>query len=191
VLDLVKYAGNQYNFTYNRGWPWFSNPTNQKGSLGNPAWDWLNLYLYDFNFHPKKINGKEIRFTIVLQSDTGYFDSIFKEETSIDKINPNEFSDSSKSETRLIFLVGINVPHSWNYDQLFSKDFASGEFDLSSNKTEWKLANTDKPVIAKAYNLENFINQSETDKYLNDFLDYCKRNDLPIKEDEQLINPTK
>jgi hypothetical protein len=52
VLDLMKYIGRKFNLRYIGGWSKFSDsyPKDGKGSLENWAWDWLNLYLYEFHF---------------------------------------------------------------------------------------------------------------------------------------------
>jgi len=77
LLSLGKYIGDYFSCSYYGGWPLFSDasPKAGKGSLGNWAWDWLNLYAYAFYFGSKEINDEEIFFEIRIYSDTGFFDS--------------------------------------------------------------------------------------------------------------------
>ena len=65
ILDLVSYIGGKYGFRYRGGYSKFSNssPRDGKGNLGNWAWDWLNLYFYEFNFEPKR----QVKTPFILQ----------------------------------------------------------------------------------------------------------------------------
>ncbi len=74
VMELVQFMGDTLSFNYKGGWSWFSanTPSKGKGSLENWAWDWLNMYFYEFNFSSKEINKNKINFSILLQSDTGF-----------------------------------------------------------------------------------------------------------------------
>jgi hypothetical protein len=56
VMDLVQFIGDSLTFRYAGGWSWFSDntPKGGKGSLENWAWDWINMYFYEFNFSAKK-----------------------------------------------------------------------------------------------------------------------------------------
>ena len=95
----------------------------EKGSLENWAWDWLNMYFYEFKFKTKDLQSYQLNFSVILQSDTGYYDSEADDQLAIDK-----FESAEKSETKLILLVGKNCwnfPNKYEFDSnmsLFKKD---------------------------------------------------------------------
>ncbi len=186
ILDLVGYCGNYYKFAYSGGWSWYSNqsPRQGKGGLGNWSWDWLNMYLYDFHFEDKMIEKENIMLSIVIQSDTGYFDSKLIENNNLDKLGIDLFSKASKSETRLIFIASKK---GWNMDKLFLKDSTKiKEYKLSQDYNEWKIINLDFHIVAKAYNLINFLNQKKTDEFLEDFTSFCDLNEIKIKSKNEV-----
>lgn len=93
ALDAVQYIGSQLGFTYSGGVPNFSecSPRNERGHLGDSAWNWLNMYYYDMFFERESDN---LKFSIFLFSDTGYFVSEHPapEETDIKTFSPAETS---------------------------------------------------------------------------------------------------
>lgn len=181
ILDLVKYAGNYLKFSYDGGWPWFSDasPRKGKGTLDNWPWDWLNMYLYDFHFKEKEIEATKINFSIVIQSDTGHYDSKFPKNETLHKCDIDEFSNPKTSETRLIFIASKK---GWDMDELFLLHPKTTDYKLSKIHTEWETINADYHMIAKAYPLADFINQTETDKKLEDFITYCISKEILLKE---------
>ena len=59
------------------------------------------MYFYEFKFKTKICNLINWTFLVILQSDTGYYDSEADDQLAIDK-----FESAEKSETKLILLVG-------------------------------------------------------------------------------------
>jgi len=170
VLDLVQYIGDTLTFRYQGGWSWFSNstPRGGKGALGNWAWDWLNMYHYEFNFSAKEIEGNNIMFSIILQCDTGYFDSGIEKPLDIES-----FSPADESLTQLMFLVGKNC---WHKD--FSDDFKDTSQLFKKDARDY-IKNSKKGVLlAKVFSLSNFLNLDTTTKSLEEFVTFSKANGI-------------
>ena len=169
VLDLMKFIGNHYSLSYKGGWSKYSNssPKNGKGSLDNWAWDWLNMYCYEFHFGNNKINEDQVRFSIILQSDTGRWLS------DCDKRDVNKFSTAEASKSRLFFLVGKN--NKWEVDSTIK--------EMSSNNDCYEIIDDEDRkniFVAKAYDLARFGNELETRKILDDFLAFCKKHTINL-----------
>ena len=75
ILDLISFIGGKYNRQYSGGLAKFSSPAprNGGGNLGCWAWDWLNMYFYEFYFGTEKQENDNITFSVFLVNDTGYF----------------------------------------------------------------------------------------------------------------------
>lgn len=163
LLDVIKYTTNTYNVSFNSGWSKFSNPASHgnRASIDKWSWDWLSMYLYEFNLGHINIDGDSYHFKIVHQADTGFYDaSVHKK---IKKENVAEFTDVSASSTRLFFVIskhdtGCPIEHILN-----------GNLSTQNNsklvKGNW---------LAVPYNLEKFSNKEVTDSVLNDFNEVCK-----------------
>jgi hypothetical protein len=86
ILDLIGFIGDSFECKYEGGYPRFSNsaPNKGKGRLDNWAWDWLNMYYYEFNFTRKSA---KITFSVFLLNDTGFYETKekFKEKKVLEK----------------------------------------------------------------------------------------------------------
>jgi hypothetical protein len=170
VMDIVQYIGDTLSFRYAGGWSWFSNntPKGGKGALGNWAWDWLNMYFYEFNFSERKINDNLLMFSIFLQSDTGYYDSNNEKPLFIESFHPAE-----ESSTKLIFLVGKNC---WHKD--YSDDFEDTS-QLFKKDAKDLIRNSNKGVLlAKVFPLSDFLNLDTTTKCLAELIEFLKDNGI-------------
>jgi len=168
VLDLMKYIGVLTSRRYEGGWCKFSQPSPRdgKGSLDNWAWDWLNLYTYEFWFGNKKINGNEIQLSVWLVSDTGFHDANSKDAESIET-----FSTVEDSATRLVFVIGKNTWHrSFN-------DFIPN--NLKKDALEYVRKNEKGTLLVKSFNLSGFINADETRNRLQEIVSFCNANGIP------------
>ena len=169
VLDLIDFIGNKLSLNFESGWSKFSNPagTRKRVNLKKWSWDWLMLYFYEFHFGVVK---NEIRFSIILQSDSGFFDS-----KSNDKLDISTFKNAEESKTKLFFVLGNKI---WGCPiENFLKDH------LNSNQTEFKKEINDNGLwLAKSYELTNFINEESTINIINDFLRYSEKNGITILE---------
>lgn len=167
ILDLMKFIGDNLIFRYSGGWSWFSQnaPRQGSGRLENWAWDWLNMYFYEFNFSNKLIEGSKISFSIFLLSDTGFYDT-----TNAHKLDLNAFASAEVATTKLIFLVGKN---SWHKD--YENEFA---LTFKKESTGFIKNSENRVLIAKPFALSRFINSDETRKCLLEFVSLCQQNGL-------------
>lgn len=170
VLDLVNFIGNKLSLNFHSGWSKFSNSsgTNSRVKLNKWAWDWLTLYFYEFHFGKVK---DEIRFSIILQSDSGFFES-----ESNDKLDISKYLNSEESTTKLYFVIADNV---WGCPiQSFLKDH------FKSKETEFRKAISETKLwLAKSYNLTDFLDESSTIKIINDFKRYSEKNGIQINDE--------
>lgn len=162
LLDIIKYLTNGYNVTFNSGWSKFSNAASngKKASIDKLSWDWLTLYLYEFNLGTIEVGSDKYHFKVVHQADTGFYD------TSLDKkisaANAEQFEDVNNAKTRLFFVLSKNV--NGCPKQHILKGNLSVQTTSRINKEGW---------LAVPYNLERFINQETTDIVINEFNGVC------------------
>ena len=170
VMELVQFMGDTLSFSYQGGWSRFSSntPRNSKGSLDNWSWDWLNMYFYEFNFAIKEIDKNKIKFSILLQSDTGYYDS-----QSDSKVNVESFLLPENSETKIIFLVGKNC---WHPD--FENDFEDTNAIYKKELLEYVKTVEEKTLLAKSFLLTDFINLDTTQNALMKWVEFCNENGI-------------
>ena len=185
VLDLVKFIGNQLNYSYSGGWPIFSEPCPKrgKGSLDNWAWDWLNMYAYGFHFGENK---EGIKFEIRIYSDTGFYDNTTDKKISVDKFNSGE-----DSKTKLVLIVSREE---WNINKMLEnfnsrtnkykllKELKNLQWSQSSKaltlrdlNSQWIefCKNSSNTICAKSYDLSSFLNEETITEQLEDFGEYC------------------
>lgn len=174
VLDLVNFIGSKMSLNFHSGWSKFSNPagTNSRVKLNKWAWDWLMLYFYEFHFGTVR---DEIRFSIVLQSDSGFFES-----ESTNKLDISKFINSEESSTKLFFVVANDV---WGCPiQNFLKEH------YKSKKTEFRKDLSDHKIwLAKSYDLFDFLDESSTINIINDFLNYASTNGILMGEEKNEV----
>lgn len=167
ILNLAKYIGDYFSYSYNGGWPLYSAacPKAGKGSLDNWAWDWLNMYAYAFHFGEKQIKEQRVYFEIRIYSDTGFYDSQIKEQ-----LKTETFLDETSSKTKIV-LIASNLE--WDPNKLLE--------NFNSETDEYKMKNEDINICAKSYDLENFLDEEATNIILVNFTDYCSVNGIFIK----------
>lgn len=183
VLDLVYYIGTKYGYTYLGGFPKYSNPAPKrgKGHLENWAWDWLNMYYYEFGFNRKKVNNKDLCFSVFLLADNGHYEV---RENGVGKLDTANFLDVKKAKTELIFVVGWGmwkpcwgINGSWDWDR---DDFLLAE----SNKQNDDAGNV---MFHKHYNLERFETEEGATNVIRDFLAECDKLHIPLSITSQII----
>lgn len=164
LLDVVKYVGNKYGLSFHSGWSKFSNPASHgtRASIDKWSWDWLSLYLYEFNLGTIEINQDLYRFKILHQGDTGFFDASINKR--VDKQNVEEFEDTSISKTRLFFIISKNAD-GCPIQQILEGNLSS-QNDRKLLKGDW---------LAIPYEMERFSNQTATDLVISEFNNVCKR----------------
>lgn len=169
ILDLINYIGNQYKLNYQGGYPKFSRaaPNNNRGRLDNWAWDWLNMYYYEFNFKTREIEENTLYFSVFLISDTGFYKTNpFEGRNHYNKLDISTYADAEKSDTKLIFTAGKNIWGTWGF--LWDEDSF-----LLQDEGEVK-ENENKIAFFKSYNLERFANEEGALKCINDFREHAK-----------------
>ena len=163
LFDIVKYTASAYNVSFSSGWAKFGNavPNGNRASIDRSSWDWLNLYLYEFNLGSIKRDGDSYHFKIVHQADTGFYDVSKDQKTSID--NVDQFADSSVSSTRLFFVISKNDNGCPKHHIL--NDNLSSQNQRKIIKGNW---------LAVPYDLQRLANQADADIVLNEFNIICK-----------------
>jgi hypothetical protein len=162
ILDLMRYIEKKYNIPYKGGRPHFSDPSPRggKGKLDNWAWDWLNLYFYEFFFEKKKI-----KLSILLQSDTGMWDA------DVEPLDVDKFENTENAKTKLIFVFS-NCDY-WDMEKVFENENFKGNyietFEIKKNK---------KTIYSMIFNINEFKDKSSTDKSLHKFIQYLKKNEI-------------
>ncbi|VWX28989.1 conserved hypothetical protein [Moraxellaceae bacterium 17A] len=187
IKDLAHFISTKYDFKeYFGGYPKFSNasPGETKGSLKNWAWDWLNMYCYEFHFNKKLNENEELKFAIFHFADTGYFDSVdIPTKKDARKLKTNTFSNVKNSRSLLIFVAGKNYwvkdCHEWNNTWSF-KDFIDKSFGIQTNEKGGVL-------VFKQYDLAKFYDESSTLFCMKDFENLCEQNSIPIKIQDSFI----
>jgi len=174
VLDLVNFIGSEFGRTYNGGYPKYCNvtPRNGKGSLKNWAWDWLNMYYYEFNFH-----NDTVKFSIVLISDTGFYESI-TENPSLSKLDLNNFKNAESSVTKLSFVYGDKI---WKCEGFLENDCWQNPKFVLGKEGIYIAEHDSGKMLFKSYNLENFSTKEKTLEILRDFSGFCKRYNIEFK----------
>jgi hypothetical protein len=176
VMDIVQFVGTSFDFKFEGGWPWYSDPTphDYKVKLDNWSWDWLNMYFYEFGYKPKKLeNGDKLYFSMFIQSDTGYYDNKASEEN-----RPETFASVQDSATQIILLAGLNCEWMENafkddFEKRPYKLFESGAADYCKTDKE-----SGKVLLGRAVPLSRFINQAETEQVLEEWRAYCEGNGI-------------
>lgn len=191
ILDLISFIGGSYKQNYEGGWCKFSNPSPKdgKGDLNNWAWDWLNMYYYEFHFKRTVLDKLEIEadnhakgylhFSVFLVADTGYFE----EKQNNTQLNENDiynFKNVESSKTKLIFVVGKNK---WEAEGLFKYNWHNLEFVLGE---EDKEGEGNEIMIFKSYDLSLFENQESAIEQLKDFEHFCNSNNIELKYQDQI-----
>jgi hypothetical protein len=162
VMDIMQFIGHQTLRKYEGGWSKFSNssPKDGKGKLDLWAWDWLNMYCYEFYFGKKVINENSIQLSVWLVSDTGFYDADDKDKTNVDS-----FSSVEDSATKLVFVIGKNLWH---------EEIENFETNLKKLENEYAKIDENRILITKSFDLSLFVNADETRKCLHEIVAFCK-----------------
>jgi hypothetical protein len=127
------------------------------------GWDFLYSYLFEFYLGAKTFSKKEFSLSIIEASDSGFYQS---KHSNKHQTNIASFEDVEESETSLIFvfesITTKKKKYVWDLENAISK-LLEGEAELITNTTE------DNFFIAKKYNLADFVDQSSTDKVIEEF----------------------
>ena len=174
LLDIIKYIANGYNVSFDSGWSKFSNQASHgnRASINKLSWDWLSLYLYEFNLGGIETENNRYNLKIVHEADTGFYD--VNQEKKIRADNVDQYADVSLSCTRLFFVISKNDNGCPIHHILNGNLSAQNNFKII--KGNW---------LAVPYNLERFKSQTDTDIVLDEFNNECKATfgiDLMLQE---------
>lgn len=180
VLDIVRYAGEYLHIHYHSGWPRFCNglpngipKLHGQATPNRWAWDWIPMYEYDFH-HYKSINGQELRFSMIIQSDTGLYDSELDASDGSNRLKLPSFCEESQASTRFVFIVARGNGAEWQSSVAMLK----GKADVGEG-LRYESTVGDFVALAKPYPLSLFADEEGAKKQLDDFVAYCTQNGLP------------
>jgi hypothetical protein len=119
-------------------------------------------------FLQKKINGNEINFSILIQSDTGFYDS------ENDKpLDVESFLNVEEATTKIIFVLGKNC---WHPD--YKDDFENASPLYKKDAPEYIKISDNEVLLAKAFRLTDFLNLDTTIKCLEEWINFCGTNGI-------------
>ncbi len=130
------------------------------------------MYYYEFNFH-----NETDKFSIVLISDTGFYEAR-KENPTLNKLDLKSYKNAENSITKLSFVYGDKI---WKCEGFLENDcWQDPKFVLEKEGIYIKEENSGK-MLFKSYNIEEFSSKEKTIGILQDFSDFCSKNDIEFK----------
>lgn len=185
LLGLVKYVGGNFGYSYRGGYPKFSGnqPRLGQGNLDNWAWDWLNLYFHEFHFGEKAdAVGNKLTFAVFVLIDDGYFQTFPETKENSNRTKIEKFEKAEFSKSKLLFVVGHNC---WSGNAFFSENnWCNKHFTLD----EKGLHEEEKgKMFFKSYPLENFFEEHDAKKQLDDFEKECNLLRIPFNQIEMKV----
>lgn len=175
VIDLAYFIGNSLKLKPVSGNPWFSEATFNRTSArqGRWAWDWLGMYYYNFYFENVLNDDRKVQFGVIIQSDTGYFDS-----EKSKKLNLNDFNSPEQAETRIILAASQG-----NWDSKAIRETKFFKTDIVEylplcDNNDWSEAK----IFAKAYPLSEFIDEQSSLEIINGFKEVCAQHNIVLMD---------
>lgn len=173
-LDLPTFLGKKLfcndistrNYSTNRAYVYVSK--------GMWAWDFLYSNMYEYYLGQKAANsGDSYALSLIQYSDTGYFENEEK-----DKTNIKAFADETDSGSKLLFILELKPQQVkewlWNIDEIVeNKEYAS----INHKKTILRLEDGITQVLY-SFPLDRFLTEDSTITALQEFVDYCKENNV-------------
>ena len=177
VLDLIQFIGTEFGRSYNGGYSKYCNvtPRNGKGYLSNWAWDWLNMYYYEFNFHNEK---EKDYFSVLLISDTGFYEAKVEEGNFNNKLDISKYKNAENSSTKLSLVYGDKI---WECKGFLQNNCWEDPEFILKNQGVYKKENNSGKMIFKSYNLEQFLDKESSIQILRDFSSFCFENGIDFK----------
>lgn len=180
MLDLVRFIKAKLDFDYNiRGTAHFSDDiwrSDREGYLklndDTEAWDFLFSYVFEYHLGNKAMTDRSIAFSIIQYSDTGSFEG---DETSFDDFST--FRNEEQSGSKLLFFIEMAPKKKKNFvwdieDIVFNKEYGS----IHHEKTVLEKNGCVQGLYS--FPIERFIDEKSTLEALQEFLDFCKENDI-------------
>ncbi|MCU7550403.1 hypothetical protein OCK74_14880 [Chitinophagaceae bacterium LB-8] len=170
VLDTVKFISGTLSKNIRGGWALFSDNAPKNGSginMDTLAWDWLNMYDYEFNFQDESINGNSYKFAIAVQSDSGFYDVM----NNISESTVESFSPVEQAVTKIYFCVGRNTWKPGDSFQKAKRKDANDEFIYQEE-------GTDNLFITKRFDLSDCRDEESILGCLRTFKKFCEDNGI-------------
>lgn len=181
MLDLVRFIKAKLDFDNKiGGTAHFSEDTwkcdRDEGYLklndDTEAWDFLYSYVFEYYLGKKFIADRTIAFSIIQYSDTGSFEG---DECSFDDFQT--FKDEEHSGSKLLFFIEMAPKKKKNFvwdieDIVFNKEYGS----IHHEKTVLEKNGCVQGLYS--FPIERFIDEKSTLEALQEFLDFCKENDI-------------
>jgi hypothetical protein len=173
VLDAVDFIGKEFDLVYVGGWPKFSNaaPRDGAGQLSNWSWDWLNMMFYEFHFRKDLTGGGQLRLSVLLISDTGYFCA---PDEGLEKTKVADYLPAAKSSTKLGFVMSMRE---WDLDKVVDKP---GMKRFIETGGELPGACAAKGMIGKCVDLANIASEEKTEALLEALASLGKSAGIPL-----------
>lgn len=177
ALDAASYIGNRLGLSYQGGYPRFTacSPRDGKGWLGASAWDWLNLYYYEFHFRKQETEERSVNLSILLFSDTAYY---LNQSVAPARDDPATYPAAEQSETK----VGFLFYRQWQgpYDSIFSDRQQVREL-LAEGKLPPMLL--DGGVRGKVWDFSCLASQETADQLVMELMSFAKTEGFLSNED--------
>jgi hypothetical protein len=171
---------------------WGNGPLSQdKKNVDNKdIWDWLPLYCHAFSYAG---SNPAITLTVILQCDTGYWDVFSSREHFWDGVDGNgsdpeikNYADVKKSKSRLIFSIckksDVDLANLFDGENENEMNWVSSNNPNMSGEFELPLsAKSKKKAFFKVFDLTEFKNQEDTNKALNNFVQYANGKGFALK----------
>lgn len=174
VIDAVNYIGKQLNVVYVGGWPRYSDasPRAGRGELDSWAWDWLNMMFYEFHFERQIEEGKHLRLSLLLISDTGYFCA---EDEMLQKTNLRGYLAADASATKLGFILSAEY---WP-DTGFTLDKAQMK-SFIENRGELPIDWSEKGFVGGCVDINRLASEEETIVLLDEIVALARSSGIPL-----------
>ena len=168
----MQYITEKLGLRYAGGWSKFSDvsPRDGKGSLDSWAWDWLNMYHYEFHLGERHVDGQWIAISVFVQSDTGFYDRADAEKTK-----PTTFAPVEQSATRLQFLIGRNLWHTPMAKEFAETHSSTCNEHIIPGETDGK----EGILLVKSFPLEEFTDEGAIRERLKELVAFCNANGIP------------
>lgn len=180
MLDLIRFISVKLDFGGSiQGTKYYSNdiwkPT-KNAYLNIPdgmwAWDFLYSYLFEYYLGEWEVDGgANVAISIIQYSDTGFFEISGNSRTDIDS-----FAEEEESGSKLLFFIEKKPKKRnwvWDVDAIVNnKEYAS----VSHTKTVLQKKGSVQGLYS--FPIERFIDEKSTLEALQEFVDFCKDNEI-------------
>lgn len=181
AMDAAAYIGRQLDIPYSGGWSKYEarSPREGSGTLSQTPWCLLNMMFYEFHFKQVHEDGRQLLFSILLISDTGFFLSDVENPS---KARTQEYAPAEQSRTCIGFLTSTNSKQwqgpafAWNPVQM--KRFIQTGGELPE---EYEAAG----IFGKCCDFARISSEEETSRLIDELVREFSRKGVPLKRLER------